>query len=141
MRYGENSFYAHIGPLAIDGLMVVCGTAMIPARAVANQLVHAPATAKPAVVKTSPAKPAAKAAKPPARTGRPSPFRKTDDERIADLKEPALAILRRYNMAGKKLNRDLLRYELQQPPYSLGCSGARRDALWRWVRQEMQNAA
>lgn len=42
MKYGETSLIAHIGPLSVDGLMVVCSAALL---AIADDLGGTPVTA------------------------------------------------------------------------------------------------
>jgi hypothetical protein len=148
-RYGEGQVTAHIGPLAIDGLMVVCGTALLnrenTPRADAANATNQAARQPTAATEPKPARPAPATRKRKQTAATRRRGRKTTSIVIPDyLQHAAEQILADYQATGRKLTRDLLDEEIRHKerngrPMTLGSNY--RTALWAHIRARQEEAA
>lgn len=138
-RYGEDGFGAHLGPLAVDGLMVVCGAALLSTARAADkaeaeavepviegrlpredQPDEVPAESPVGqVASPTPARPATKPTAKPGRTR----SRSSSGPDITDLHDPIAQVLA---VDGPGLNRDRLAAALRAKGCTVG--GARKQA-------------
>lgn len=133
VRYGEGTSAAHVGPLAVDGLMVVCGAALLAGRTdepAADErtdevtVPSAPETPDRTEIPPTPSGPVTKQ-RPAKRTAKPA----TAGPDVSDLHDAIDAI---HADHGPGLNRDNLLAALQKKGLSAG--GNRKVAALAYYR-------
>jgi hypothetical protein len=136
VRYGEGDLAVHLGPLAVDGLMIVCGAALLAGRTEHSADERTDDVPVPSVRETPdrtvvPAAPSGPVTKPPPvrpakRTTNPRPAASPD---VSDLHDAIDAI---HSEHGPGLNRDNLLAALQTKGLSAG--GNRKVAALAYYR-------